>query len=213
MPSTYSQRRAGVTLMEVAVATVITGVVLVTALDAVGTALRGARSSSDLIDGHTLAEQLMAEILALPYEDPDGNSVGIGIEPDEPSTPSDRLAFDDVDDYDGYTEASATRADGTNLSAGAGWQRAAWVWYVDGDVETGGLTIVTSDEGVLRVRVRCTSAAGEVVNVWALRSRYGPTSGAIPFDATVASAVSVELSTGGAAVQKGISLANQPEAP
>jgi len=47
-----------------------------------------------------LAEALMEEILAKPFSDPDGADVEM-----------DRAAFDDMDDYDQYTEAEGAIAD------------------------------------------------------------------------------------------------------
>jgi hypothetical protein len=61
-----------------------------------------------------LAEAMLEEILALPYDDPDGASA-LGPEGGES-----RLTFDNTDDFHGYTEAdgSVAMADGTAYPAG-----------------------------------------------------------------------------------------------
>lgn len=48
---------------------------------------------------------MMAEALRLPFEDPDGNTSGLGIESDEPTQPTDRLALDDLDDFENLTRS------------------------------------------------------------------------------------------------------------
>lgn len=50
-----------------------------------------------------LAEDLMEEILSKPFYDPNGAACNPG--PDAGETYSNRATLDNVDDYDGYTEA------------------------------------------------------------------------------------------------------------
>lgn len=54
----------------------------------------------------SLAEALMEEIIVLPYDDPEGGT-GIGADDGE----STRQDFDDIDDYHGFAEATATLTD------------------------------------------------------------------------------------------------------
>jgi len=58
-----------------------------------------------------LAEALMEEILALPYNDPDGAS-NPGPEPGE----SNRTLFDNLDDFHGYSEAPGNLTDATTTA-------------------------------------------------------------------------------------------------
>lgn len=51
----------------------------------------------------TLAQDLMEEILARPFSDPDdGDHARLGA--DNAETPGDKQTFDNIDDYDNYTE-------------------------------------------------------------------------------------------------------------
>ena len=51
----------------------------------------------------TLAQDLMEEILARPFSDPDdGDHANLG--PDNGETPGDKQTFDNIDDYDNYAE-------------------------------------------------------------------------------------------------------------
>ena len=57
-------------------------------------------SPADKLDAPGLAHQLMGEILAMPYEDPEDPNQGIGLETGETNTT--RADFDDLDDYDNW---------------------------------------------------------------------------------------------------------------
>ena len=61
-----------------------------------------------------MAEALMDEVLHLPYDDPDGASA-----PGPEGGESGRTAFDNADDYHGFTESAGTAADafGTTYAA------------------------------------------------------------------------------------------------
>lgn len=70
----------------------------------------GQMQSADAIQnlrGLTLAETLMEEILAKPYDDPDPAAAAVGPESGETS----RALFDNSDDYHNYSEAAGALAD------------------------------------------------------------------------------------------------------
>ncbi|TWT47569.1 type IV pilus modification PilV family protein [Botrimarina hoheduenensis] len=206
-------RHQGVTLVEVAVSTTLVGVVLVAALETVGSAVRAARGSSEAVDGYTLAEDLLAEILAQPYEDPEGDTTGIGVEASEPVAALNRLALDDADDYHLWNATPPVLRDGTPIPGYDGWTREARVYYADADPATGTPANRATDEGLKRIRVEVVSPTGTVTRLHAFRSRHGALEGLTPFDTTLVRGVTVDLSTGGAAVHKGVALVNDPEAP
>ena len=81
-----NRNRSGFTLIEVAVSTVLVGVVLVASLETIGSALRTARSSEDTVNGQMLAENLLVEAMVMPFKDT-GESPLFGIEADETSSP------------------------------------------------------------------------------------------------------------------------------
>ena len=90
----------------------------------------------------------MAEIMQLPYEDPDGIPL-FGSE--EILTLGNRSAFDDVDDYHGWSEAPPTAKDGALLAGDEGWERSVSVGYVNpDDLNSTSLT----DTGVKRITVK-----------------------------------------------------------
>ncbi len=66
----------------------------------------------------TLAESLMEEILALPYNDPAGASA-MGPEAGETS----RALYDNIDDYHGFSEPAGALADRAGTAYGTEYQR------------------------------------------------------------------------------------------
>ena len=155
----------------------------------------------------------MAEILAKPYEDPDGNSAGIDIESDEPDPPSDRLAFDDVDDYHGLMNLPPELPDGAPIAGATGWKRQVRVRYVEAIMVGTAISNVSNDQGVKRICVEAISPSGQTTEIYAIRSRHGVAAGTIPFDATRATAVGVSIDTGAGPYTKAVALVNDPEAP
>lgn len=102
-------RRRGVTLLESLLACVLLAAAIgsiiwpfVSAGQAQAHAIRQSQAAA-------LAEEMLEEILACPFDDPDGPS-DPGPEPGEDA----RSRFDNADDYDGYTEpaGSVRSADG-----------------------------------------------------------------------------------------------------
>lgn len=103
--------RAGISLVEVAIASLLVGVTLVASLETVGSVYRTQRLNATRLTGSCLAMELMSEILTMSYEDPETSSLLIGRETGESA--SNRSDFDDVDDYDNYNSL------GTKSKSGA----------------------------------------------------------------------------------------------
>ena len=107
------KRRTGFTLAEslLAVTLLAVGVLAITM-----PFTAGAQNEQDDVRrmlGAALAQEMMEEVLAKPFNDPDGPSA-VGPETGESS----RAAFDNIDDYHGYNESagSVTNAYGIALS-------------------------------------------------------------------------------------------------
>lgn len=121
--------RRGYSLLEVTTSTLIVGVMLVAAMNTVGTSARSQRSNSDEGRGSLLASDLMTEILTLPYTDPSGSGV-MGPETGE-TTGGTRTAFDDVDDYHNWTATPPQDKQGTAIPNTAGWTQSVQVVLVN----------------------------------------------------------------------------------
>ena len=90
--------RLGLTLVEVAVSTLLVGLVLVGSLKVVGGVLQIRMAAEQIHDGTALAQELMNEILSQHYEEPT-ELLSFGVELSELG--SNRSSWDDVDDYNG----------------------------------------------------------------------------------------------------------------
>ena len=117
-------------MVEVALSTVIIGVVLLSAMNMVGAAGTSMSSMANRATGTLLAEQLMAEILEQAYEEPSLDPGSFGTEADEAVT-GDRSLYDDVDDYDKWSASPPQDKDGSLIPDRSSWRRSVTVVYVN----------------------------------------------------------------------------------
>jgi len=156
-------RHRGFTLVEAVICILLIGVALVAALRTVGATARSSAITERRATGMMLAHDLMSEILALPYDDPDGAL--LGLETGELLT--DRTTFDDVDDFDGYAESPLRDADGDAISGFTGWERRVDVDLVKPDAPD---SVRLSDGGAKRIVVTVHRGDLEVARVRAVRT-------------------------------------------
>lgn len=159
------KRRSALTLIETTIAILVVGVMLVAALNAFGSLAKGRQVADNGALASQLANQLLSEILPCSYQDP-GSSPVFGPEAGET-----RATFDDVDDYNGYSENSATLKDGTAIAGGTGWKRAVTVQYVDPSTLA---ACPGQDKGLKLITVIVTDPRGVKITATALRSSSGP---------------------------------------
>jgi len=130
------------------VSTLIVGLMTVAALNGLGAATRSSQSAGNRGIALGLADELMAEILATDYSDPDGSPV-FGLESGETAP---RANFDDIDDFNGWNQMPPQAADGTTIPDREEWRHRVTVQRVaaaDLDQALGGST----DQGVKRIQV------------------------------------------------------------
>ncbi len=151
----------GFSQLEVVIATLISSVLLISSLQSVGASFAGKRMNGDDGRGHLFAQELLEEILELPY-------VASG-----PPTPPvmNRAVFDEINDYAGYSEVGLRKKDGTAIPNGEDWSRSVAVVFVTAN----NLTMTSgTDTGVRRVTVtaqrngagRQFSISSFVSNAW-----------------------------------------------
>lgn len=163
--SPTEQRGRGFSLVEVAISIVIISVMYAAVLNTVAAARVTQIATTDQVRGHELANELIAQIVLLPYVDPqDAGEFG----PGSVEGAVGRAQFDDVDDYHKYTESPPMFTDGTAMPDLAGWTRAVTVQRVSasslaaGNVETGAKLITVE---VLRGSKTVAIAAALRTNV------------------------------------------------
>jgi type II secretory pathway pseudopilin PulG len=123
-----SRRARGFSLLETVVSTVLVGVLLIAALRTVGVSVFTQYQAFERAAGQMLANGLTAEILAKSYKDP-GPSPQFGRESGELSTS--KANYNDVDDYQDWSESPPQFADGSAMPDLTGWQRSVAVDWVD----------------------------------------------------------------------------------
>ena len=205
----------GNTLIEVTVSLLLVGVVLVAALRTTGGVAKATLAASTQLDAQLMAGELMAEMLAMPYFDPqaaDENEL-FGIEAGEPS-PVNRAGFDDLDDYNGWVEGSALQTrDGAARMDTAGWGRSATVEKVDASNPTAPLGNAAIDQGVRRITVTVTSPIGDTTTLQSIRALHGAMEQPPAVDTTFVTGVIVELTTGTTAVTDATAILNHASGP
>ena len=147
VPGTRRRASSAFSLIEVAISIVIVGGMLVAALTTVAQSSRGLQRISEKARGTMLAQQLMAEILLLDYEEP-VDTPGFGRESSESG--GDRENYDDVDDYDGWASSPPQEKNGVKMDGYLGWARSVEVDWVSADDL---VTVVGSETGAKRIIV------------------------------------------------------------
>jgi len=160
-------RRSGFTIVECVISTVIVAVMLVAVLQTVGASKQSQLSLVQSIQGQTLAQSMMTEILPRDYEDPNGLS-SLGLDTGE--TYGIRTEYDDVDDYEDWVATPPRYEDGTSMSELTDWQREVSVQWVDPDDPA---TVLGSESGVKRVTVTVFYNGRPIHSLTALRSAHG----------------------------------------
>lgn len=201
------RRRSGFSLVEAVMASLIVGVLTVSALQTVGAAVSARRSQATMRQGDLLARHLLDEILQCRFAEPDGTPAW-GREAGE--SPSSRAAWDDVDDYDELAETTLTDKSGTVVPGSAGWGRRVKVERVQASNLAAVVAVV--DTGLKRITVVAQRPGGHQTTLIALRADGGT------HDARVAggtshitwAGVSIKLGDDGGAASAGTSLLNRP---
>ncbi|MCC6661168.1 MAG: type II secretion system protein [Phycisphaerales bacterium] len=117
------------TIVEAALSTIVIGVMLVAALNTVGASRASQARNADRSRAVELAGSLMAEITAQAYEDgllPTGN-FGLPLA----KVTGDRSRFNDVDDYDAWTETPPRTKSGGVIPGFDAWTRSVRVRWVN----------------------------------------------------------------------------------
>ena len=190
--STTVRCRRGLTLVEVAVSTLLVGMVLVGSLKVVGGVLRTRMTAEQIHDGTALAQELMNEILSQEYEEPT-ELLGFGVELSE--SWSNRSNWDDVDDYHNWNVSPPRLKDNSILSDYTGWRRSVSVKRVKLTNPNANSAL---DEGLKRIEITVTGPDGRQTKLVAWRSKWGTLEQPPVAEATVHTRVTNQLQlTGG----------------
>ncbi|MCM2374806.1 hypothetical protein [Aporhodopirellula aestuarii] len=124
--------------------------------------IRGRTGISYQARGPQLAQQLMTEILNTDYKD-QGPSPVFGLESGESEV--NRLDFDDVDDFNGWTKSPPQHRNGNPVANSTDWQRDVTVQWVDPSDPS---TPSGSDQDLKRITVTVRYNGSVVMQLFAL---------------------------------------------
>lgn len=161
------QQHSGLTIVEVMVSSLLVGLVLVASLNTLGSVSITRRNAISLQVGPCLANDMMSEIMQKAYADPEIPNSPIGLDSSESAGL--RGTFDDIDDYNGWSQLNPLREDGSALGYAAGWKREVSVEHVVVDT----LASSSGSTGLKRIIVAVTSPDSVTTTQEALRSSWG----------------------------------------
>jgi Tfp pilus assembly protein PilV len=162
--SSFARRGPSFTLVEAVISIAVVAVMLTAALSAAGAAKLAQLRTAHAGRAALLAEALMAEILRQDYAEPT-DAPAFGREVGEEA--GCRSAYDDVDDYAGWSASPPESKNGQPLAGVSGWRRAVAVARVDpSDLAS----VVTTDSGVKRITVSASYRGAALARLVALRT-------------------------------------------
>ena len=134
------KRQRGFTLFEIIMTMLVGAIIIPPIILIIVTALKAPTVMSGTIKGNSLASDLMEEILSKSWDE---QSTNVSPLPDGSKTPpldlgpeagETRATFDDVDDYNGYSESPPADHQGQIITGFSGFTRSVQVFYVQGGV-------------------------------------------------------------------------------
>lgn len=171
-------RRNGFTLLESAIAMLMTSVLMVVSLWSVGASRRREARTVDRLRGEQIACDLLNEILIQAYQEP---TATVLFGPETGENNGTRILFDDVDDYHGWSSVPPKDRSGTVLSGFTGWTQAVQVTWAN--PTTLGTTSSTNT-GLKRVTVTISKSGQTIASVVGYRSIAWTDTIPTPSDAT-----------------------------
>ena len=138
------------------VSLILVSTILLVTITASANLFRDQSAQHESVRVHELLGVFLDEVAVRDFRDPDANRA-FGLEDDEMA--SDRMTFDDVDDYDQYTVTPPTFHDNATIGGFDGWT--VQVSVQRATPSANGLTFTADDVSPLRlVTVTATGASG-----------------------------------------------------
>ena len=160
----HARCRCGFSQVEVVVSTIIVGVLMVSSLSTIAASRRSQMAESNKVRGLAIADAFMCEIVQLPMREP-SCSCGFGVEAGESG--SNRMNFDDVDDYNSVVDSPPKSRAGSAIAGYSDLSRNVSIEHVstaDWSVANASYT------GVYRITVKVLHGTTEVCRVVGYRT-------------------------------------------
>ncbi|QDV21737.1 hypothetical protein Q31a_00160 [Aureliella helgolandensis] len=198
-------QRAGSSLIEVTIATLLVSISLVASLNSMAMVVQSVHHGSDAQQAAMLAQLFLSEISSLPFEDTVNAEATLGRETGESST---RSTWDDCDDYQGWTSSDLTMLDGQPISNASGWSATVTVNYcneANPSLSSGTPTLLK------RIALQLDSPGGTPFAFETLRYANGTLSASEATASTLLSSVDFELKSDAGAWFGSTRIHNQQE--
>ncbi len=143
----YNGARRGFTLPEVVLSAVLVSLLFVVAVQVASASNVAQYKTSERATGRMLGGALMTEILGQAYEQPGGAAGSWGL--DAPELASSRANYNDVDDYNGWSDNPIRNKDMSKITDLSGWSRSVLVERVNAS----DLSVAASDTLLKRITV------------------------------------------------------------
>ncbi len=168
-----ASKRHGLSQVEVVVSSIIVGVLMVASFSTIAASRRSQISESNEVRGMAIAEALMAEITQLPMRE---LPCDCGYGPEAGETGSNRINFDDVDDYQNLIDSPPKSRSGT---ACAGYTDLSRRVSIDLVTTTNWNTTSGTYVGVYRITVKVLRGTLEVCRIVGYRTSGSQGSGSV----------------------------------
>lgn len=199
--------RGGFNMLEVTISTLLVSVLLTTSMTTTGVLIRrnGMRAQSDV--KMSLAHDLLSEMSQASFTDSDRTQTSLGPEYGEAS--GNRSRFDDIDDYDQWSEMQIQDKMGSPIAGLTGYRRSVRVQYVrlmDPEV----ISSLATD--LKRITIEVSGPDSDMTQLIALRSRCGALDVMPGVQSTFVRSVRMRLDADQSshAIHSGAGLLNQP---
>lgn len=170
--------RSGFTLLESALAMLLTSVLMIVSLWSVGAARRREGKTVDRLRAEQVACDLLNEVLTQAYQEPTATVV---FGPETGENNGTRILFDDVDDYNGWSSTPPKDRNGTVISGLTGWTQTVQVAWAN--PTTWGTTSATNT-GLKRITVTISKSNQAIATLTGFRSIAWTDTIPSPTDAT-----------------------------
>ena len=141
--------RRGFTLVEATLSVLIVSIMMVAAISAGDVSISTQYRTGDRAVGRMLADGLMTDIYSLAYQDPVWPTYSCG--PDFGESANSKLNYDDVDDFNGWSESPPQDSNGNAIPSFINWTRSVTVQWCS---PTNPAAVSTSETGCKVIIVR-----------------------------------------------------------
>lgn len=158
----------GVTIIEAVICVFVMSVALTAGLAVTGSIGGGRLALVEKVDGQALADELMAEVLAVPYIGDDLPVINLsdGSARSGAVLPTDRSGFDDLDDFAGWSASPPQAKDGSRLPGYDNWSRSVELYWL---ADTGARSL--TDRGRIFIHITVYRGSRLAATAQAIRTR------------------------------------------